>query len=523
MKKVLLVNGMFNIKKISEPLGISILASVIKKSTSYKVSIYDPCIDGDSVDIAYDKVLLEEHDVLGISVVGFKTEDIVNFLEKYKQSNRKTTIVIGGHGPSIRPELFLHDIVDAVFIGESEKSFIMYLDRLLKRETTKNLPGIAFKDSNGKIIINEPSERTDNLDDLPFMSRDVLFQLHKKFGDEIAAQIIGSRGCYMNCSYCSVQSFSKLQKGKNYRERSVESIVEEMQNLYNTFRIRKFIFEDDNFVPRRLSDAREKIDKFTRYIKRSEIKNLNFFIQCRPDNLHIDSIDELRKIGLRGIFTGIESINEDELKIYGRVAGVTDVIKKLRELNEIGFKCDVNSTLRLNIGYIMFNPYSSRETLMESVKFLREFNVTPKKLTVSIIPYYNTPIRRRIEKEDLINEDGSIKFKNEEIRQIYSYLLKIINNILDFREILRMPTKMKLELKLNLNDDFFNNLRVEFDKMCYDAFEELLNSRIEDFSKIRDKYYTLVDNYRENDQLVNKINDFYTSLNLKSNTKNIFR
>lgn len=43
-----------------------------------------------------------------------------------------------------------------------------------------------------------------DLDELPFMATDFLEELQLKHGKNVTAYLVSSRGCYKNCSFCSI-------------------------------------------------------------------------------------------------------------------------------------------------------------------------------------------------------------------------------------------------------------------------------------------------------------------------------
>ena len=58
------------------------------------------------------------------------------------------------------------------------------------------------------------------------MARDILQLNIEKYGKKYAsASIMGSRGCFGDCSYCWIAEAQEKHPGLRYRLRSIESIV----------------------------------------------------------------------------------------------------------------------------------------------------------------------------------------------------------------------------------------------------------------------------------------------------------
>ena len=67
-----------------------------------------------------------------------------------------------------------------------------------------------------------------DLDELPFMATDFLEELQLKHGKNVTAYLVSSRGCYKNCSFCSIAAYFDMFEGCRMRYRSVKSVFEEI-------------------------------------------------------------------------------------------------------------------------------------------------------------------------------------------------------------------------------------------------------------------------------------------------------
>lgn len=507
-KKILFVNGLFGAASISEPLGICVLASVVRTAGFKNVDIYDPCVEGDSIERAVERVLEYEPDILAISVVGTDSTNVNKFVFLYRLKNKKSIIVIGGHGPSLCPERFLTKEVAGVFIGEGEISIPIFMSAVTNNQNIHSVPGLAYKGDDGKIKVNNLPSKIEDLDELPFMARDTLILLKNKYGSNVTAQMISSRGCYMNCSYCSIKAFSGLQEGKNYRERSVHLIIEELKYLYNVVGVRNFRFVDDNFIPPRHEDAERKINSFCDGISSNNLNNINFHIQCRPDNLRMDILERLINVGMNSLFIGIESINQEDLDIYRRKGNPEETYRLMDELAQLDIRCNIHARVRLKTGYITFNPYSTRETLLNSLHFIQKYTLSPKKLLNYIRPYNKTPIYERFSKESLILPDNTIKFIDPEIGIIYTTYRETVRDILKFRDRIRFAIKRNRIFGDGFYTEKFEECSDKIEVICYDLFKELLASNISDFPNIRRKYSEMMNEIKSETAILDVLEQF---------------
>jgi len=502
MKKILFVNGIFGKTIISMPLGIYQLASIIRHNGFLNTHIYDPCVYGDHVDIAVKRVLEINPDILAISVIQVNSKKVIQFVENIREAKKGIMIILGGHGPSLAPDFYLNHNVDMVFIGDSDVSLPMFIEKFNQNCNLYDIPGIAYIDSSNKMIFNEPPERIKNLDELPMMARDTLPLLLEKYGKNICVSLSSSRGCYKNCSYCSVRSYNALQKGKIYRERSVESLIDEIKWLNDTYGVFKFNFIDDNFIPQCINDANEKIFRFCEGIEKLKINGFRMFIYCRVDNIWKDVIGRLKEIGLHGIFIGIESINQTDLDLYGKRIYSIDIIRAMDSLNSLGFSCDINANFKIKTGFISFNPYSTIDSLKNNLSFLKKHHIIPAKFCTVLYPQPKTRIYDVLKNDYLLNKDGSAKFIEDEVSLIYKYSKDIVNYIWPFRDRVRLPYKFNLELGTDTSSEYLNKKRLELDNLCFEALNELLITENCFYDEIKQKYLTIFNGYRTDEELL---------------------
>ena len=111
-----------------------------------------------------------------------------------------------------------------------------------------NISGLAFRLPGERPGATEPRPATADLDSLAGPARDGRLQRHAGLG---FAPILGSRGCWQACTYCSIQSYHRGRKGSRVRLRAPEAVAGEMADLYHHNHARIFCFHDENlFLPR---------------------------------------------------------------------------------------------------------------------------------------------------------------------------------------------------------------------------------------------------------------------------------
>lgn len=488
-----MVNCVFDKKRMSEPMGICYIASVLRQH-DFSVQIIEPRLKGYSVEETLNELLKDKFDVLGLSTFTFEKENVIKLTRMIRQKGFKGKIVLGGLGPSLCVNLYFEQCPDADIIvqGEGEYTFLE-LVQVLNKEIEGELPegswkqidGLCYLDENRNIIMNKTRERIRDLDTLPLMARDILEQNIRKYGkDVVFAPILGGRGCYGRCSYCWLSAALDLQDGIRYRLRSIKSIVDEIEMIVNKYGVTNFSFEDDNFIPQGKKGLERAIE-FRDEIKKRNL-DINFFFQTRPDTISREVISYYKEAGLKSIFIGIESINSDDISIYNKETtntssdyNVQNIEHVLNLLIELGFTPDVGreNMGRLRFGYIAFHSLTTLKSVRASLEFFKKYNLTPKRLMVKVNFFEgDMDIKKNfVERGYIAESDAKYPFKDPLVEQVYNSFIDYSKKVLNYREQIRSIEKHTF--RKGLNKDNFSDLvqyRASLDKMMFDFLDSVL-------------------------------------------------
>jgi radical SAM superfamily enzyme YgiQ (UPF0313 family) len=275
-KKLLLVNPV-NPRRVGltvnpssrfQPLGLGIIAALTPNN--WKVEI---------VDENFTAFEFREADLVGL------TAFTANITRAYEISNlyRKRGIptVLGGIHASMCPDEALHH-TDTVVIGEAES---VWADVISDFETGKTQE--VYK---GDLL---------DLQEMPQPRRD-LFHPDYMFGS-----VQTSRGCPMNCEFCSVTVFN----GHRYRKRPVEAVLDELQTIPQ----KMVFFVDDNIIGFGKEDEEQAIALFKGMIERGIKKD--WFCQASINFANNEEVLEYAaKSGCRMVFLGLEAENTGALE-----------------------------------------------------------------------------------------------------------------------------------------------------------------------------------------------------------------
>ena len=361
-----------------EPLGIMYVSSAIK-SLGHET---DLVLTSENLE---KRILEFKPDFVGYSIMTGDQNFYDNINRRLKKRYNFFSISGGPH-PTFFPEMLEKSSFDAICIGEGEKA----IKQCLKEPTSKETPNFWFK-NDGEIIKNSVQQLTENLDDISFPDRELVFR-YSEIKNGPIKHFIASRGCPFNCSYCFNESWSKIYegKGKRVRFRSVENLLDEVYEVVNSSPTRFVYFQDDTFTLNK-----EWLKEFAeRY---SEKINLPFHCHVRANTLDEEKVASLKKARCYSAHIAAETADDDlRNKILNRKMSKKQIIHASELLKKSGIK----SMLQNIIGI----PTGSLEKDLETLEL--NIQCKPDYAWVSIFqPYPGTKLGEFCKKEGFYTGD----------------------------------------------------------------------------------------------------------------------
>ena len=346
------------------PLGLGYLAAYIRQY-GYSVKIFQASSD----ELYYEelKELFSSYDpsIVGISVMTPSYPGAVKVCNIIKSHDSNIVTVMGGHHVSAIGKEVMEQSPDTDFavIGEGEITFY----ELVQAFETDNpeyegINGLAWRDNNGNIHMNDYREPVKDIDIFPLPARDLVdtdkFRLHSyiDFGKK-STTMITTRGCPYKCAFCS----SWLTMGTRYRVRSVENIMQEINELVNDG-IDHIVFEDDTMALKR-----ERImaicDELIRMPKRP-----TWYCLTRVDTIDYELAKKFRAAGCRMVNFGIESGSPEILKLIGKKISLDKAVEAVKACKKAG--------LRTQCTFIVGFPIDSEKTIAMTYSIAKKINPT---------------------------------------------------------------------------------------------------------------------------------------------------
>lgn len=289
------------------PLGLGYLAASLIEA-GYSVEILDGSFSSRSSVV--DRIAKIKPSVAGFYCMMTMEEATLSLAREVKKNCG--VVIAGGPYPSADPGLFL-DVFDYVVKGEAERT-LPELVAALARDGSRprEIKGLAYQE-NGRVCLTDPRDRIAGLDALHFPARGLFDnQGYKAYWnsnyDYSTTSMITTRGCPFSCGFCSKPVF-----GSRIYERSAGNVVDEIERI-STMGYDRIWMADDCFT---LNEKRTA--DICRGIVDRGIK-IEWECLSRVDSLQPDVLDLMREAGCVRLFFGLESGDDEMLKVMRKSA-----------------------------------------------------------------------------------------------------------------------------------------------------------------------------------------------------------
>ena len=304
---------------------------------------------------------------------------------------------IGGHFPSLCHDEVLRHFpeLDSVVRYEGEHTLVDLVDRLLGNRDWRQTPGLAFL-NDGQVVESEPRSLVQDLDSLPYPYRPFEPQ---QMGGFPTLPLLASRGCARRCTFCSIHTFYRSAPGKVVRVRKPAKVVEEMRYLLEHHGVRVILFQDDDFPLWGPAGRRWADELVGRLYDSGLVDRMIWKVSCRAEYVEYELFKKLRDAGLFLVYMGIESGNEQGLKVLNKEMSVEQNLAAVRTLKDLA--------LNVSYGFMLFDPSSTFDSVRENLVFLK--NITGDGRAAAtfsrMMPYGGTPIRDALKNEGRLRGD----------------------------------------------------------------------------------------------------------------------
>ena len=374
-----------------ENLGLAYLTGMLRHH-GHEVRLISTSHENLSMRQTLREVFKFNPALIGITVLGANAKRTIKLVHELREHGYRGHITLGGYYPTFHAAELMRGFpaIDSVVRNEGEVTLLDLVERLPDGELS-NVLGLSYRDG---AEVKETSQRpfTKTLEELPFPARD--FTPHVlRAGSFI--HVSTSRGCYANCTFCSIAKFFRMGNGKVWRRRSAESLADEVESLHRRFHANRFKFIDDQFILTQ-KEGHAFADAFGSALDRRKLK-IKFSIACRANNIDTELFGKLKALGLEKVFVGIESGHQRGLDTFDKETTV--------EMNDQALATLRAMELNYDVGFILIDPYTTYDELKQNLLYLAQQKALIRKrgsylsVTSSLMAYGGTPIYDRLVKE----------------------------------------------------------------------------------------------------------------------------
>lgn len=397
-------------------IGIAYMLAMAKKN-GLKVKYIDMVMDDFSVDDLLSFIEKYKPVLTGFTAftVQIKAAGLIAKQIKMKFPNSK--ICVGGPHVTAIPKESLNEFkaLDFVICGEGESIISEIVIKLKEGRDIAGIKGVVTRET-GDFAWNF----CENIEELPFPAWEE-FDISKYPGlyphrTKLELPMVSGRGCPFNCVFCC------RALGKKARKRSVKSVIAEIERNVEVFGCESISFMDDTFLI--------NIQWGEEFFAAMEAKKLNkkvtWSCSTRVDNLTPELLIKMKQSGCYYVFYGIESGNEDTLKIIKKSITLDKVNKVVNWSKDAGI---------IPVGaFIIGLPGDTEKHVMNNIAFATELNLFSVTFPIAV-PFPGTELREMA----LRNEFGMKILSNN-----WDHYGKQGHGVLESKEL---PYAKRIELK----------------------------------------------------------------------------
>lgn len=365
--------GWGDLGAIAEPLALEYVAAAVMQS-GHEARILDLRLHKGELEAT---VRDWRPDVVGFTGYSMHVLRNLELCAEVRTIDPTCRTAIGGHHATLMPEDFFEPTVDHVVVGDGTVSFPQLLAMIKAYDPEKPVPGIWTRGADGVFRSGGEPPAID-LARMPWPNRVLTADDRDRYHIDWMRPIGLVRttvGCPFRCSFCSLW---QIMDGK-YLRRDVAEVAAEIAAVPERY---VFLVDDEPFV-----DVR-RMHRLAQQIEDSGIDK-EYFSYCRIDSFlrDRDLMKRWRRIGLRRVFFGIESIVDAELAAYHKRQRRSQIVEALQAAREMGIGTMSNFIVSPDYGLNQF---------VELVDFIRENDVDYPTFTI-LTPIPGTEAGARFE------------------------------------------------------------------------------------------------------------------------------
>lgn len=338
--------------EVYPPLGLAYIAATLMRK-GVVVRLIEARTRGLSHDKVIEMVEKEEPQFVGITAITPRMNSALYLAKKVKEIDPDIKVILGGPHIHFEHETIIdNESVDFCVSGEGELTVLELIECLSNSGDPAKVKGITFKHGS-EVIVNPDRPFVQDLDTFTFPARELMFHPAYKglwTDGQTFSSVLATRGCPYQCAFCAAPAIW----GRKHRRRSVEDVLDELEEIYQKFGVRYIRFVDDLLIV----DKKWTIGLCRGIIERG-LTDLIWACDGRVGLISEELLDEMINAGCLVIFYGVEFGNQRILDFCNK--GFT--IKQVRETIDMTARVGISSYGYFMMGY----PTETIETIEDTI------------------------------------------------------------------------------------------------------------------------------------------------------------
>ena len=296
-------------------------------------------------------------DVVGFTVFDSNVSSVMLVAERVRELLPEALIVCGG--PSLVSQIPITierclRFSDCVIEGEGETALVELVTAYAAGEPLSGVRQVWTLDDRGVPVFSGPGLQQP-IDDIPFPDFTDFRRDAYPFPDRLP--LLFSRGCIINCSFCS-NKYNHLTQ----RTRRGENVFAELMRNVDEHGIREFIMNDDSLISR---VTFEELEHFADLLIESGHELAWSIYGTRVDKLLThDYVQKLGRSGLNEVHLGVESFSSGIQRDMSKSSNY--------ELTDRVIRMFVDAGVRVGIWIIYGYPIEEEHEFAVLLRWLRE-------------------------------------------------------------------------------------------------------------------------------------------------------
>jgi len=370
--------------------------------------------------------------IMHTSTPSFPTD--AKFAELLKRDHPTVLVGMVGAKTMVDPEGSLRATAALDFVCGEEFDYTC-------KEVAEGLPlesikGLAYRDTDGRIVRNAPRPMLEDMDELPFVApvykRDLtIANYFIGYLKHPYVSLYTGRGCRSKCTFCL---WPQTVGGHRYRVRSADNVIAEVRWIKeNMPEVKEIMFDDDTFTD---SSNLPRVEAIAR-----GMGALGMTWSCNAKaNVPYRTLEIMKANGLRLLLVGYES-GDDQILHNIKKGLRTDIARR--------FTADCRKLGILIHGtFILGLPGETAATIEKTIEFAKQIN--PHTIQVSLAaPYPGTALYKQAVDNGWLAENDAVNLVNDKGVQLaaisYPHLSKqeIFHSMEEFyKRFYFRPTKI---------------------------------------------------------------------------------